>query len=140
MSSLNNFYRNFKKLRGDDRNFVTRVADSAGLSRAVVNDYLRGKGEPGLDKVARIAQALGVSFNDLIGDEPPPPPPPREPSADEMALHILEALLPTGAKRSLIKLVLEMDHPHAEALLGVAEKSLSTGDNESKLAGKCGSD
>jgi transcriptional regulator with XRE-family HTH domain len=115
-----------------------KLAERLGLAGPTVSQTLNDGRAPRIDTLLRWADALGVEVSWLLGRELVATPTP--PSREQMALAILSALLPAGAKRGLIGIVLEHSDAFAESILGIAEKSLAAGDDEAKLSRNCGSD
>ena len=61
------------RLRKAHRLSQTELARAAGVSQAVISLYERGTNEPAASIVARLAQALGVSTDELLGVKPAKP-------------------------------------------------------------------
>ena len=57
-----------RKLRRDQGLSQTELARKAGLSRASVQRYEANDTTPSVDRIAKIAQALGTTIDNLIGD------------------------------------------------------------------------
>lgn len=64
----------------------TEFADSLGISRAMVSNYLSGARNPGADLVCAWARALKTTPNFLLGFE-------EEESKDSQRLHAIAALI-----------------------------------------------
>jgi transcriptional regulator with XRE-family HTH domain len=63
-----------KELR--DRANLTQeaLARKADVGTDAVRNWEKGRRTPGLDMAVKLADALGVSLDDLVGRTPPPPP------------------------------------------------------------------
>lgn len=61
--------RNIKRLREEHGWTITELADRAGIFREHVSRYESGSRNPSLTTAAAIAQALGVTVNDLLAAE-----------------------------------------------------------------------
>lgn len=61
-------YERYAALR--DAKGVTdyRVAEEIGISRTTLHDWGKGRYEPKLDKLRKIANYFGVSIEELIGE------------------------------------------------------------------------
>ncbi|MDN6104856.1 MAG: helix-turn-helix domain-containing protein, partial [Lacticaseibacillus paracasei] len=46
------------------------LAEAIGISRQAISKYENGLAQPGLDKIAKLRDILGVSYADLLGKEP----------------------------------------------------------------------
>lgn len=66
------------------------LARRAGLPRSVLNAYLRGNREPGVDALLRIASAAGVKLE--VGERRPPVDPHRAGYILNQVLGLAEAL------------------------------------------------
>lgn len=62
---------NLREIRQRQGLTMKQVAIKANVSEAAISLYERGLREPGLTVANRIAAALGVTIDELIGDEPP---------------------------------------------------------------------
>lgn len=58
--------REIRKLRGMTQ---TELAQAARIHRVTIAKYEAGKCVPSVDRAERLANALGVSLNELIGKE-----------------------------------------------------------------------
>lgn len=106
MAALDNFRNHLRRLRGDDKNFVTNVANNAGVSRALVNGWLNNKGEPGIETAEKVAKALGASLADFIGKERPALAPSLKPSPEEiLEIFIRGSEISDERKKYLCRLV-----------------------------------
>ncbi len=64
-------YRRYCELRDLKELTDTQVAEYCGFSKSTLSDWKSGKGTPKLDKIAKIAECLGVSIDFLAtGKEP----------------------------------------------------------------------
>lgn len=103
LESLNAYLKRLRESKGISQN---DWAKAAGVDQPQVSRWEKGKGEPGVDNLQGIAGLLGSSVAVLIGDKPPEFAPPRDPSPEEMALYILDALNLPEAKLSAIRAIL----------------------------------
>lgn len=71
MGVVANFFKNLKEIRGDDKGWVTRIAEKSKLSRATVNQFVNGQGDPSLSSIEKLAGALQVPVAGLLGTEVP---------------------------------------------------------------------
>ena len=74
--------RDIRKQRGLNQD---QLAEMASLNRVTVAKYESGKVEPGAKALARIADALEVTVDALLGREQPPAAPVRDAAAELMA-------------------------------------------------------
>jgi len=68
--SSESFGQRLGRLRKERGYTQTELAERCGLIQALVSDYERDKLRPYADVVARIAQGLGVSTDELLGLAP----------------------------------------------------------------------
>lgn len=92
MPITDNFFNNLRKLRGDDKSWVTRIAEKARLSRATVNQFVNGQGDPALSSIEKLAAALAVPVSDLLGNEVPTIIE-TEPTIQELRLEAIRLIL-----------------------------------------------
>lgn len=59
--------KKIKELREDQKLSQERLSDKVDITRTYLSDIERGKRSPSYDIVKKIADALGVSINDLEG-------------------------------------------------------------------------
>jgi transcriptional regulator with XRE-family HTH domain len=66
--------KNLKLLRAKKGWSQQRLAEAAGLSYATITKLEQGRGkEPAIHSMVKLADALGVTLDDLIGRTPPRP-------------------------------------------------------------------
>ena len=83
------FGKNLKDALGErSQGWLAKEADTTS---AMISDYINGKTFPNLKTAERIADALGLSVADLIGDDPPPSPP--EPKIEQMKLTAISRII-----------------------------------------------
>lgn len=115
-----------KRLRDAARLTQARLARIAGLAKSSVEQLERGRSPPALDSARRLARALEISINALLGD----PEPPRRRSASMMAV-LREPPLPgykaVATTQERIDLLLRS---LPEDDLSMVEKLLTTWENE----------
>jgi transcriptional regulator with XRE-family HTH domain len=68
------------------------LARTAKLTQGQISHYESGRALPGLESLARICAALGVTVADFLGEKEPHTAPPREPSKEEMTVFLLSAI------------------------------------------------
>ena len=86
--------RDIRKLRGMNQD---QLAELACLNRVTVAKYESGKVEPGAKALCRIADALEVSVDTLLGREPVEQLP--QPALDQALVDALVSLQPPQAQR-----------------------------------------
>jgi len=86
--------RDIRKLRGLNQD---QLAEMACLNRVTVAKYESGKVEPGAKALCRIADALEVSVDMLLGREQQETPPP--PALDDVLVDLLINLTPAQVQR-----------------------------------------
>lgn len=64
--ALEKFAAHLRELREDRGVSQTRLAELAGLNRNYVGDVERGRRNPCLDNILRLADALGISPSELF--------------------------------------------------------------------------
>ena len=67
------FAEKLKALTADRAITNRRLANELGVSVTMITKWKQGEAMPRLDKLPRLAEALGVTINDLFGDEGKPP-------------------------------------------------------------------
>lgn len=67
------FSERLKELIKERNLSQSRFADETGITRARLNNYIKGRSEPGYDILIKIAQSLNVSIDYLLGCEMPSP-------------------------------------------------------------------
>jgi transcriptional regulator with XRE-family HTH domain len=68
---MNNFGENLRRIRREKGYTQAQLARMAGISRRMVGHYETLVKRPSIDKVKKIASALSVNDNELIGFENP---------------------------------------------------------------------
>ncbi len=93
------------------------LGERVGLKRAAMSRILSGKQEPKLSEAYELARELGVTLNDLVGDDPEVDSPTGQlvrVSQDDLCLlkvaHTLGAGTP-GERRHASTAVIGVDHP-----------------------------
>lgn len=100
--------RRLLRLREEYGLSQTQWAEALGVEQSQVSRWEKSaRGEPEVSSLKNLGGHLGITVAAIIGDEQPKPAAPRATTPEEMALAVLSALLPPGAKRDLIKLILE---------------------------------
>ncbi len=67
MDLVNRFAGNVRKLRGKKKLSQKTLADKIGISVSYVSMLERGQRSPPLDMLEKVAKALGVTPNSLLG-------------------------------------------------------------------------
>ena len=62
-------YAIYERLRDDKGVTDYRVAAETGISRSTLSEWKRGKYEPKVDKLIRIANYFGISVEELLKSE-----------------------------------------------------------------------
>lgn len=83
----------------------------SGQTQAQISSYELGRTMPNLESAQKVAAALGISLQDLIGEKEPATAPPRPASKVEMALWVIEAIGIDGFKLDRVRTVL-LDRPY----------------------------
>jgi len=91
-TDLTHIPKRIKLLREAAKMPQHELARMAGLTQAQISAYEVGRAFPGLESTIKLAQVLGVSVSDLLGETAPKTAPPRPPTRAEMALWVLEAM------------------------------------------------
>lgn len=60
------YYGSYEKVRIAAKMSDTEVSTAAGVPRATISDWKLGKTTPKVDKLKKIADALGVTVDELI--------------------------------------------------------------------------
>lgn len=63
--------RNLKKYMAISRRTQKEMAEIAGVSEAAFSDWVNGRKYPRIDKIQKMADALGILKSDLIEDKDP---------------------------------------------------------------------
>ena len=84
---------NIRRIRKAKKMTQDALAEAAGLHRVTLANYEIGrKDNPSAENLLAIAEALGVSTYDLMGEDVPPLPPNAYPVDDQVAVPILGAI------------------------------------------------
>ena len=75
--------KELRKARGMNQD---QLAELASLNRVTIAKYESGRVEPGAQSLARIADALEVSADTLLGRSDEMPPPPAHPHTEEACI------------------------------------------------------
>jgi transcriptional regulator with XRE-family HTH domain len=74
------------------------LADSIGMSRGLLNDYLKGRKAPGIEQIEKIAKGLGTNLSKLLAGERPAEPAPAPESDTDQRLEAVRLLLNTDSE------------------------------------------
>ncbi len=107
--SAESFGERLARLRGAAGFSQYSFAKHAEMSQSQISNYEKGRGEPTLENLKRVAVALGISVAALIGDEEPNVAPPRATTPEEMALAVLKAFGLPREKLEALESVLACD-------------------------------
>lgn len=91
-----------------DRGFTqVELAQKAGTIQAVISDYERGRVRPHAAMLGRLAQALGVTADELLGIAPASSQKANGHGVSRRILRRMQALeqLPTHDQKSILKLI-----------------------------------
>jgi transcriptional regulator with XRE-family HTH domain len=114
-----------KELRAASGKTQEEVALGAQMTPQMLSNLERGKGDPQLSTIRKLAAYYHISLSDMFSEKMPPPPKPREPTPAEVAVFVLGNMKVTEAQRAVILAVLE--HPEkAERLRVMLSKNLGT--------------
>ena len=70
MSIRENLAKNLKEIMKERKMSLDEFADLLGISRSMLQVYLKAEGNPRLDTLEEIAKKLGISVFDIIGAPP----------------------------------------------------------------------
>lgn len=91
-----------------ERGFTqVELAQKAGTIQAVISDYERGRVRPHAEMLGQLAQALGVTADELLGIAPAPSQKANRHGVSRRILRRMQALeeLPAHDQKSILKLI-----------------------------------
>lgn len=99
-------YETYVKMRDDAKMKDSEVARRAGIHQSVLTDWKKGKSQPKVDKMQRIAEAIGVPLIALVGsmDNVPARPKTKLELFDEELLRLYHNATP-DAQTSVLTLL-----------------------------------
>ena len=99
MSIRENLAKNLKEITKERKMSLDEFADLLGISRSMLQVYLKGEGNPRLDTLEEIAKKLRISVFDIIGV------PPREERVSLKDIRVMLEALVEGYRNLFVYLL-----------------------------------